>query len=45
MVREREADLSLVENEIKVETVQDRFPFDDLGLHDREKYTVSFVFT
>ena len=41
MVKDRQEELTVVENEHKMESVQERFPSDDLGLHDKEKYTVS----
>lgn len=37
MMREREDELTHIENEHKVESVQERFPNDDLQLQDSQR--------
>lgn len=41
MMKDREKQLQNVENEHKMDTVQDRFPNDDLNLQEKDK--VSFL--
>lgn len=41
MVRDRSDEVTMVENESRVERVQDLFPHDDLQLCEKEKQSVS----
>ena len=43
MVKEREEEVREAENDQRMETVQDRFPHDDLQLQDRDKAQVGHV--
>ena len=40
MVKERADEVNCMENENKVDSVQERFPNDDLQLNDKDKHTV-----
>ena len=41
MVKERQQEMNYVENDYKVESVQDRFPNDDLRLQEKDNSNVS----
>ena len=41
MVKDREDDITQPENEHIIDGVQDRFPYDDLQLHDRDNLVSS----